>query len=324
MPRASPAVFPVLSPRLQVSFFYALRAMRELYFGEALGQTVGRMEIGAIDKELGKYVARASLARVASFGLRGEVVFPVPSVLQANPALLGYYRLLLGLSQKEFYNKGPFGRFKRLEEKGAIPAALAAQMVPLCRSLIGSGQQLVNQIDNLSVDVVDDLQLLTLGPQLRGSENTKLGQDATKQVFDLIRTLVRPYVRTTRDRVIELENDSHRTVFVEFSSDPDIRITEELESGKRPLVSIEIKGGADASNVHNRLGEAEKSHQKAKNRGFFEFWTILRVKIADAVARRESPTTSHFFHLDGIRIATTDEHTRFRALLGSVLSIRIR
>lgn len=61
---------------------------------------------------------------IASFGLRGEVFIPVPCVLRANPYLLGYYRLLLGLSQKETYNKGPFGRFKAMEERGEIPGKL--------------------------------------------------------------------------------------------------------------------------------------------------------------------------------------------------------
>lgn len=66
------------------------------------------------------------MRKVASFGLRGEVLFAVPCVLAANPCLLGYCRLLLGLSQKEFYGKGPFGRFKRLEDEGLIPERAAA------------------------------------------------------------------------------------------------------------------------------------------------------------------------------------------------------
>ena len=45
---------------------------------------------------------------------------------------------------------------------------------------------------------------------------------------------------------------------MEFAADPDICIREELPSGKfRNLVAIEIKGGKDYSNVHNRIGEAE-------------------------------------------------------------------
>ena len=37
-------------------------------------------------------------------------------------------------------------------------------------------------------------------------------------------------------------------------------------SRDRPLVAIEVKAGTDASNIHNRIGEAEKSHLKARAR----------------------------------------------------------
>ena len=149
-----------------------------------------------------------------------------------------------------------------------------------------------------------------------------MGQDATKDVFELIKDIVNTYIKETTKRTIIVENDSGRTVLIEFLSDPDIRITEKLKTHMRPLVSIEIKGGTDASNIHNRLGEAEKSHQKARNRGFFEFWTIIRVDVNQELARKESPTTSHFFHLDRIKISSTQDHQKFRELLGSLIGIR--
>ena len=80
--------------------------------------------------------------------------------------------------------------------------------------------------------------------------------------------------------------------------------------------------GTDASNIHNRIGEAEKSHQKARSRGFREFWTIIRVDVDEVTARRESPTTSHFFHLDRISDRSTAEHQRFRDLLSSLVGIQ--
>ena len=316
--------FPVLEPKLQVAFYYILKAMRETYLGEALNDTVERLEIQSVDDELHRHVDKESLAKVAAFGLRGERLFPVPCVISPNPSLLGYYRLLFGLSQKEFYSKGPFGRFKTLEVNGKVPDRLCSMVEPLCKSLIKTGKHLVEGIDRLSLAVVDDLQLLTLGPQLRGSENTRIGQDATQEVFELIHSIVSPYIRDVKDRAIRIENDSRRDVLIEFSSDPDIHITEALDTGSRPVVSIEIKGGTDASNIHNRLGEAEKSHQKAKNRGFFEFWTIVRVDVDDKVAKNESPTTTHFFHLDNIKLRATQEHRLFRDLLGSCLGIRIQ
>ncbi len=313
---------PILEPRLQIRFFYTLKALRELYFGKALSKTVKSLDIEDINKELGAYVKKESVSKVAEFGLRGEVVFPVPCVLGANPSLLGYYRLLYGLSQKEFYSKGPFGRFKCLEEKGDLPERLTPDIACLCRSLAGTGEKLIDGIDRLSRDIVDDLQLLTLGPQLRGSENTRLGKDATSQVFDLVHAIVKPYVEKADNCKIHIKNDSRRTVLIEFASDPDISMTEQTDSGDRLLVAVEIKGGTDVSNIHNRLGEAEKSHQKARGKGFFEFWTILRVEVDEKTAKKESPTTTRFFHLDKIGVRASEHHKEFKAMLSSVLSIQ--
>jgi len=313
--------FPVLSPDLQLAFYHILDSLRGEYLAEALRATVRKLHVGDIDRELEQYVAPEALSKVAAFGLRGETVFAVPVVLRANPSLLGYYRLLYGLSQKEFYNKGPFGRFKTLEETGNCPSRTDRQIEGLCRSLAETGARLVTGMDALSLPIVHELQLLTLGPQLRGSQNTKIGQEATNAVFELIRSIAGPFVREATKRTLVIANRAGRTVLVEFASDPDIRITEKLASAIRPIVSVEIKGGKDVSNVHNRLGEAEKSHQKAKSKGFFEFWTILRAEIDEATARRESPTTSHFFRLDSILQQSSAEHQRFRELLGSCLSI---
>lgn len=289
---------------------------------EALRDTVARLETAALDAELSRLVDRSALRRAAAFGLRGELLFPVPLVLHANPFLLGYYRLLFGLSQKEFYTKGPFGRFKSLEEEGQIPGRLAGLVEDLCRSLIATAQKLAGGLDELTPEILHELQLLTIGPQLRGSENTRIGERATAEVRDLILAIVRPYVSDRTDRTILVRNESDRVVLIEFAADPDVRVTEKLPSGVRPTLSVEIKGGADASNIHNRLGEAEKSHQKARKAGFSEFWTLVRVDVDEAVARRESPTTSRFFHLDRIRLVGTADHKEFRELLASLIGIR--
>lgn len=313
---------PVLEPDLQVSFYYRLQSIRQLYLHEALRDTVQNVTVKEIDQELAQHVGESALRKTASFGLRGEVVFAVPCLLRANPYLLGYYRLLLGLSQKEFYSKGPFGSFKRMEESGEVSPTAAARLPALSASLIGSAEILVEKMNNLSLAAFHELQILTLGPQLRGSENTRLGQRATIEVYDLIKAIVRPRIKEATKRTIIIENASKRTVLIEFASDPDVRIVENLPTGVRPLVSIEVKGGTDFSNIHNRLGEAEKSHQKARNRGFFVFWTIVRVDVDPVMARRESPTTSHFFHLDRIAKAGSPEAKQFRDQLCATVGIR--
>ena len=144
---------PVLLPKLQVTFFHRLQLVRKSYLREALSETVRRLRTQDIDAELAQYVRADALAKLASFSLRGEAVFPVPVILKANPFLLGYYRLLFGLSQKEAYNKGPFGRFKRLEERGDLPDRLSAEIPSLCRSLVATGESLVSGIVLSSLDV---------------------------------------------------------------------------------------------------------------------------------------------------------------------------
>lgn len=315
---------PVINPNLQVSFYYRLQSLRNVYLHEALKNTIKKIDLETLNEELSKFVSAEALNRVASFGIRGEVFFPVPCLIQTNPYLLGFYRLLLGISQKECYTKGPFGRFKKLEEDGEIPERVKGHITALCKSLISSSEILVAKLDDIKLDIVNELQLLTLGPQLRGGENNRIGDTAIKEFRSLLERYLKTYVKEETERTLILENDSKRTVLIEFSNDPDVRIHEKLETHVRPLVSIEIKGGSDKSNIHNRIGEAEKSHQKAKNQGFFEFWTIVRVDVDINEAKRESPTTSHFFHLNHIGNRAHKEHKIFKEKLASLLGIRIK
>ena len=322
MAKQSSELIPVLKPNLQVSFYVRLQTFRHSYLSEALSATVKNLEITRIDKELAVYVEPKSLSKLASFGLRGEIVFPIPYILRARPSLLGYYRLLFGLSQKEFYRNNLVAGFKRLEDKNEIPDRLYTRLDELCRSLVATGVLLLQAINELDLRTVRDLQLLTLGAQLRGGQNTKLGKDAAAEVFSVIERLVHGNLIEEGTQKLVLKNAAGREVIVAFSSDPDIAITEIMKTGSRPLVSIEIKGGTDISNIHNRIGEAEKSHQKAKSKGFFEFWTILGADIEFEVARRESPTTSRLFHLSQLRIPTSDEYASFRDYFQSVVGIK--
>jgi hypothetical protein len=294
-----------------------------LYFHDALRKTVQNLKISDIDKQLNDLVSESALQKLASFSLRGELIFPIPFILILNPFLLGYYRLLFGFSQKEFYSKGPFGIFKSMEELGRINKSGLNKIQPLCESLIKTGESLIAQIADFNLGTLHELQLLTVGPQFRGSMNNKYGQVATEKTFSIIKDLLRNYILSSTPTSIEIKNDSGRLVMIQFSSDPDIAVTEKLPSGSRGLISIEIKGGKDFSNIHNRIGEAEKSHQKAKQRGYFEFMTIISVDIDYSILRKESPTTSHFFHLDKIPEFGSDEAQRFKDILSSVLGVNI-
>lgn len=315
--------FPVFQPNLQISFYNRLKAIKSFYLQDALKIALNKVKIQELDGELNNYVNERYLRKMAQFHIRGEVFFPVPCLIKAYPYLLGYYRLLNGLSQKEFYGRSPYGRFKKLEESGYIPDSLSAEDIDkLCRSLIATAELLVDGLDSITIDLASHLQLLTLGAQLRGSYNNRIGEDATLDVVGLIRSITSKYIQQDEGNKIILVNDSGNIITIDFLSDPDVRILGQLDCEVRPILSIEIKGGRDISNVHNRMGEAEKSHQKAKEYGFREFWTLVRADIDMDMARKESPTTNHFFKINEILDMTTQEHRKFKELLCSFIGIK--
>jgi hypothetical protein len=114
-------------------------------------------------------------------------------------------------------------------------------------------------------------------------------------------------------------------VILRLGSDPDIRIEEDFAGDLRPKVAIEIKGGTDRSNAHNRAGEAEKSHQKAKKKGFRDFWTIIATKGLDMdKLRAESPTTNSWFDVAQVLGRTGPDWDDFYSRMADVVGIPLR
>jgi hypothetical protein len=315
------ASLPILPPTLQIGFYERLRNAENAYLLPALLRHVGNLDIGKLDKELLQYAGDEKLALLARDGLRGELVFPVPYVLKTSPFLLGYYRLLLGFSQKEFY-RGEFAKFKPVEH-GSLPIHLRPLITPLCESLIQSSWILVNGIPDLSKEIINSLTLLTLGPQFRGSRNVFLGSEAIRSVFALVKSLIFDSIVEESETHLLIVNAASRTYRIEFAPDPDIAIRQLLAGGSyRNRISIEVKGGTDYSNIHNRLGEAEKTHQKAKSEGFTQFWTVVNVENVDqATWKRETPTTNELFYLEQILNPRHLEHFRFNEYLVSELGL---
>jgi XcyI restriction endonuclease len=324
MKKKSAECLDVLSPDVQISFAKLLVDFRRLCLTEAIREAVRVVSLEDLDSQLREYAPPESLRRLASFGLRGELVFPTPLILVQSPGLLAYYRLLFGISQKEFYGKGRFGGFKRLEERGEAMAATLPKLPALCISLCQTAALLVEGLDELSASTIHDLQMLTLGSQLRGSRNTKIGDQASIEVLELIAEVVGPLIKKRTTRHFEFENAAGRRVLVEFASDPDVKVTEIHGTTTRLILSIEIKGGTDVSNIHNRLGEAEKSHLKAKAQGCSELWTIIRVDLPTEAARPRSPTTTRFFNLNQLLNRTSRQYTEFHDALAMHLGIRLK
>jgi hypothetical protein len=309
-------MFKIPEPELQVGFARELVHIRKAMLQDSLRKTLRSLDIPTIDKQLAEIVPAHSLATLAGYGLRGELIFPVPEVLSANPRLLGYYRLLYGFSQKAFYKSGVGGQFRALEENGALTNRNRDSLLDFCRAMAEAGTLLLAGINagKVSAAVLDDLTLLTLGPQWRGGTNVKIGIAGIAAVFGVMKEIVSAATVTANQARIQLKNAAGRTVLIEFAADPDIIIREELGSGKfRHVVAVEVKGGTDFSNVHNRIGEAEKSHQKARLNKYTECWTVVNVdKIDMKMAERESPSTDRFYRLSDLIRATGSDFYDFR------------
>ena len=122
---------------------------------------------------------------------------------------------------------------------------------------------------------------------------------------------------------IEIKNAAQRKVLIEFAADPDIIIREEMKQGSyRNIIAIEVKAGTDFSNIHNRIGEAEKSHQKARANEYVECWTVVNVDRIDLdMARRESPSTNRFYRLSHLEGKRGDEYEDFWSRIVSLTGI---
>ncbi|MDT3541113.1 XcyI family restriction endonuclease [Cronobacter sakazakii] len=315
-------------PKQQVDFALALKRFRGVYLQNALLETVRNMDIVALDAQLGEYVPKADLATLATYGLRAELLFPVPAVLEANPYLLGYYRLLMGYSQKEFYGRDKgfgVGSFKSMEVKGVIGKLAKPKIPELCTAFCGAASALLSGVGPLRVsrELLDDLTLLTVGPQLRGGANNQRGTNGIVLVFEIIREIVAHATAEVRESAIEVNSATGRPVLIEFAADPDIIIREEMaHQNYRNVVAIEVKSGTDVSNIHNRIGEAEKSHQKARARGYTECWTVINVSRLDMVkARSESPSTDRFYSLTELSLREGEQYEDFKMRVLSLTAI---
>lgn len=309
---AEPTFKPIPSDK-PIDLYEALIVTRRLQLQPALSHAVSEVGISVIDSELQSFVPEEALNHVASLGLRGERVFPVPLILKQAPPLIGYYRMLLGVSKKDFGdpNKLGYGAWRGAEENGVIPDKILPALPRLCGAFIEPLVEVVYAMGMFDDRDLNDLALLTLGPTLQGARNNVIGRTASDRVFEALRMLVAEWTTFDKERVIRFSTEAHSFVLVE-GSDPDIRL--DVVVGKReiPVIAIEIKGGEDASNAHNRAGEAEKSHVKAGQQGFVHRWTIMVMWDLDRDRlREETPSSTELFEASEIMRQSGDDWDNF-------------
>jgi XcyI restriction endonuclease len=196
---------PVLnppSPARQVRFYQLLVAARRQWFMDALSEALGGLDQGVIKGQIREYVPGDVQKILAAAGLRDEYVFPVPSVIETKPSLVGYYRLLLGAPQKSFYKGSTgMGRFKGMEESGTMSKKAQVSVPEFCRAMANPLAELVRQIPKITERDLHELPLLTFGSQLQGSNNTQIGKTAMKEVFIAVKEIVANYIVATTEQV---------------------------------------------------------------------------------------------------------------------------
>jgi hypothetical protein len=291
---------------------------------DGLSEALGQLDPAITKKQILDYVPADAQKILAAAGVRDEHVFPIPAVLEKKPSLIGYYRLLLGISQKRFYRKGTgMGLFKSMEARGLFNPKKRPDLERFCTVMAESLADLVRQISpKITSRDVSELPLLTLGAQLYGSNNNAIGKQATLDVFLSVVEIVKKFIVSQDTTKITVHNASRRRTIIALSSDPDIRIQEEFEGKLRNILAIEIKGGTDVSNAHNRAGEAEKSHRKAKKQDFRDYWTIISLAGVDpAKLQQESPTTNSWFDVAQVLAREGDDWREFRSRFAGAVGI---
>jgi hypothetical protein len=319
----------VITPRLappgasrQIGFFQLLAAARKQWLIDALSDVLANIDQAAIKSQVAEYVPGDAQRILAAAGVRDEYVFPVPSVIEAKPSLVGYYRLLLS-PQKGFYHSATgMSRFKSMESGGVMSKAQKDMLPAFCAAMALPLADLVRQIPNLSERDIRELPLLTFGSQLQGANNTSIGKKAMHDLFMVISEIVAKYTVTNEKQRITIKNSAKRTVRITLTHDPDVRVEEVVRAGLHKILAVEVKGGTDESNAHNRAGEAEKSHLKAKQAGFPEFWTVISKKgVSLTKLKAESQTTNHWFDIAEVLAREGTDYEAFKDRLVRAVGI---
>lgn len=323
---AEPSFSPP-TPTRQLSFHLLLVEARKTVFLEALQAVLGRVDLNQVNAELARFAPADARALLVAAGIRDEYVFLTPVVLEQEPRLLGYYQLLLGRPQKSFYGGDGFGAFKSMESVGILSVLQRDALSALCKALgIGMANLVRQMTPPMSVQDAREPPLLILGSQFQVLPNNRIGQRATEGVFTAVVELVEASIVERVERRVVVRNSSGRRVRLVVASDPDIRSEEEFGGWGQGhnKVAIEVKGGSDASNAHNRAGEAEKSHQKAMQEGFEVCWTLIALKGVDqGRLRTESPTTHRWFDIGKVRARSGPSWEDFRQPVAGAVGVAL-
>ena len=322
--------YVVPSTAKQVQTQKILHEYRKTMLGEKLRETASAIDPDVLHEDIAIYVEKESRRILQGKGIREETVFALPSVLNCNQRLLGYYRLLIGVSEKQFYASSTgLSVFQSMEHMGSYSRGAEEHLPDLCKAINEAMASLLHNIDkqDLSQDLAD-LPLMTLGAYSDGVWRNIIGTQAALHVFDAIKSIVSTSdasILINEEKCLRFRNTSGNIYRVTPSSDPDISIIMEGNTELKVLC-IEIKGGQDVANVHNRAGEAEKAHLKATQGGWREKWTVIYlVGLQDDQREKlltESPSTDEWFDVNEVCAKAGDTYEAFKKKIKDVFQIK--
>ena len=191
--------------------------------------------------------------RVAVMGVRPELVFAHPDILQAHPGTSLYYRGMTLLSRKRVaqaatsvtdWEKG--ARSAPIDHRAALKVA-----------------RLYNTVISLIVEGSADWTLddgyrnivATMGIALDGMFRNRVGDMAEALVKNRIVAWLKGKQLICSEKSEQGRYFLARKTLMQYGSEPDIAF---VRNG-RPVATIEIKGGTDPAGVLERLGAMAKS-----------------------------------------------------------------
>lgn len=300
-----------------------LHEYRDRMLGENLKIAVATIDPDILQSEIAKFVNKDCRMILQRLSVREETMFALPCVLNSNPTLLGYYRLLMGISEKQFYTSSTgLSIFKPMEHDGKITKNSEQEINNLCYAINSAMENLLKNVNHSTLTQdLKALPLMTLGVYADGVWRNIIGTQAALHVFGTIKQIVKSSdanIITDEDKCLRFKNGTGSIYQVIPSSDPDISIFLE-EPSEEKLLCIEIKGGQDVANVHNRAGEAEKAHLKTNQAGWLEKWTViylvgLQRKQADKLLT-ESPSTNAWFDINEVCAQSGNTYESFKHAL---------
>ena len=265
-------------------------------------------------------ISKSAWAYAQGKGFPACQIFCHPDVIQANPRLIAYYRGVAGLPLK--------GIAKLAFSTASLEARRGKLSPERARRLAASLNEVISAIvdSDPTYSVADAILLLhaTTGTMIDGSWRNRVGEEATRQVKEMI---ARYFLREgLMAQAIGLQGEeiepssqlpigeitgfvTNNGYKVTFGSEPDV----EAQGPDGELIgAIEVKGGIDPAGALERYGAAKKTFDKALNRNPRAFTMYLASCITPTVRERidANRTIRKVFNLTEI-LFNEDERLHF-------------